>query len=81
MSVLYQIMADFNSYIFYEDAKYLEHITQPFSIRFNALRELFEYIREDPAARYCFASGWVDFIHPIITLELVLMGKEIKDND
>ena len=74
-------MTDFNPYIFYEDAKYLEHLMQPFSIRFDALRELFEYIKEDPRARYCFASGWVDFIHPIITLELVLMGKEIKDND
>ena len=74
-------MSDFNPYSFYFDAMYLQKVIQPFSITFNALKFLFETIQNNPAASFCFATGWSEIMFPQITLEVTLMGRDIVEKD
>ena len=72
-------MSDFNPYTFHTDGIYLDRIMQPFSIKFNAMKHLFEYINTEPQVRYCFVTGYVDFAHPLITLEATLMDRIVEN--
>jgi len=66
---------------YYRDTVSLNEWTQPFSIAFMALRHLFEFIPKDPYAKYCFANGWDEVRYPLITLEVILMGRDVVDED
>lgn len=66
---------------YYRDSQSLNVWTQPFSITSMALKHLFEFIQSEPYARYCFATGWDEVRHPLITLEVVLMGRVVVDED
>lgn len=66
---------------YYRDAVSLNEWTQPFSISFMALRHLFDFISKNPYAKYCLVNGWDEVRHPLITLEVTLMGRVVVDED
>lgn len=74
-------MSDFNPYTYYIDSMYLNELMQPFSVSFNALKHLFEFMNISPSARYALANGWEEFRFPLISLEVILMGRDIVEED
>lgn len=72
-------MTNYDLYNLPKDARFLEDYMQPFSLSFNAMRHLFEFMNTCGPARYCLVNGWDEGLFPLISLEVVLMGREAVD--